>query len=178
MIKAIETRRSIRRYKDKPVEEEKIKELIESARLAPSGDNTQPWNLIIVKSQEMREKLATASHNQKWMTQAPLFIVCIADIRSRIKYGELSIDESSDIPEVKQMIRDTAIAGEHIVLQAEDMGLGTCWIAWFTQKEIREVLGVPDDKYVLSIITVGYADEEPKMRPRKNTGDIVRYEKW
>lgn len=178
MIKAIETRRSIRKYKNKPVEEEKIKELIESARLAPSGDNSQPWNFIIVKSQEMREKLAAVSHNQKWMAQAPLFIVCVADIRSRIKDGELFIDESSDIPEVKQMIRDTAIAAEHIVLQAEDMGLGTCWIAWFKQKEIKEVLGVPDDKYVLSIIIVGYADEEPNMRPRKNAEDIVRHEKW
>lgn len=100
-------------------------------------------------------------------------------MNSRIKGSEkLSVDEYSSQEEVKQVVRDTAIAAEHIVLEAQNLGLGTCWIAWFTQKDIRPVLNIPEDKYVLCVITIGYADEEPQPRPRKRLEDIVHYEKW
>lgn len=179
MLKQVEMRRSIRKYIDKPVEDEKILQLIESARLAPSGDNTQPWNFIIVKSEANRQKLAEVSHNQKWMLAAPVYIVCVADIRSRIKNdAELYIDENSPQRELKQIIRDTSIAVEHIVLEADNLGLSTCWVAWFTQEEIRPILNIPSDKYVVSIITVGYTNEIPKARPRKKLEEIIRYENW
>ncbi|MBU5437262.1 nitroreductase family protein [Tissierella sp. MSJ-40] len=179
MLHQIEFRRSIRKYKEKPVEEEKILQLLESARLAPSGSNTQPWNFIVVKSEETREKLAKATHNQKWMMMAPVFIVCVADIRCRINdEKEINLDENSPEWELKQIIRDTAIATEHIVLEAENLGLSTCWTAWFTQNEIRPILSIPNDKFVCCVLTVGYADEEPKQRPRKKLEEIVRYEKW
>lgn len=179
MIKEIRTRRSIRKYLNKPVEDEKILQLIESARIAPSGSNTQPWNFIVVKSDEMREKLAKASHYQKWMKAAPVFIVCVADIRSRIKEAvNLELDENSPHPELKLIIRDTTIAIEHIVLEAESLGLGTCWVAWFTQEDIRPILDIPSDKYVVGIITVGYPDETPNPRPRKAFEEIIHYEKW
>lgn len=179
MINEIRTRRSIRKYKDKPVEDEKIIQLLESARLAPSGSNTQPWHFIVVKSEYGREALAKAAHNQKWMFSAPVFIVCVADIGSRIKEnGEISLNESSPQGELKQIIRDTSIAIEHIVLEAENLGLGTCWIAWFTQQEIRPVLNIPSDKYVVSILTLGYADETPEARPRKKLEEIVHWENW
>ncbi|ABR48031.1 nitroreductase [Alkaliphilus metalliredigens QYMF] len=179
MIIEIKTRRSIRKYIDKPVEEEKILKLLESGRLAPSGSNTQPWHFIIVKSELNREKLAKISHNQKWMLSAPVFIVCVADIRSRIKEEiDISIDESSPQQELKQIIRDTTIAIEHMVLEAESQGLGTCWVAWFTQEEIRPILNIPSDKYVVSILTVGYSDEMPKARPRKKLEEIIHTEIW
>jgi nitroreductase len=180
LLSEIISRRSIRKYIDnKPVEEEKIHELIESARLAPSGSNTQPWHFIVVKSDSMRQKISEVSHNQKWMMSAPVFIVCVADARSRMKEDvNLIIDENSPDPEVKQIIRDTSIAIEHLVLSAENLGLGTCWVAWFTQEEIRPVLNIPSDKYVVAIITLGYPDESPKARPRKNLEDIVHYEHW
>ena len=179
MIKEIRTRRSIRKYLNKPVEDEKILQIIESARIAPSGSNTQPWHFIIVKSDDMREKLAKASHDQKWMNAAPVFIVCVADIRSRIKEDvELDLDENSPHPELKLIIRDATIAIEHIVLEAESLGLGTCWVAWFNQEDIRPILNIPSDKYVVGIIPVGYPDETPNPRPRKSLKDIIHYEKW
>lgn len=77
MIKEIEMRRSIRKYSNKPIEDEKINELLESARLAPSGNNTQPWHYIVVKSEEMRQKIVEASHNQKWMfTASSIYCMC------------------------------------------------------------------------------------------------------
>jgi len=179
MMKQIEMRRSIRKYTSKPVEDEKITQLLESARLAPSGSNTQPWHFIIVKSELTRKELAEASHNQSWMLEAPVFIACVADIRSRVKDDtEISLNENSAQQELKQIIRDTSIAIEHIVLEADNLGLGTCWVAWFTQEEIRPILNIPSDKYVVCILTLGYADESPKVRPRKSLKDIVHYEKW
>ncbi|MBI6872094.1 nitroreductase family protein [Clostridium aciditolerans] len=179
MIKEIETRRSIRKYSNKPVEDEKILQLIESARIAPSGSNTQPWHFIIVKSDLTREKLGKASHDQKWMSNAPIHIVCVADIRARINDDiDITLDEDSPQPELKLIIRDATIAIEHIVLEAENLGLGTCWVAWFVQEDIRPILNIPSDKYVVGIIPVGYADETPKARPRKKLEDIIHYENW
>ena len=179
MLKQIENRRSIRKYLNKKVEKEKLDQLLESARLAPSGDNTQPWTFIIIESEDTKEKLSIADHHQKWMMTAPIFIVCIADIRSRISIDtSVRLDENSPEPELKQIIRDTAIAMEHILLEAEHLGLAACWTAWFEQAAIRPILNIPEDKYVCGIITLGYGDEAPKQRPRKAMEEIVRYEKW
>jgi len=179
MIKEIEMRRSIRKYIDKPVEEAKITQILESARLAPSGNNTQPWHYIIVRSEEMRQKVMEASHNQKWMMTAPVFIVCVADVRCRIKDDrEVYINDSSPEDEVKRIIRDTSISVGYMLLEANNAGLGVCWVAEFTQEEIRPVLNIPSDKYVVGVITVGYPDESPKPRPRKNLDNIVHHECW
>jgi nitroreductase len=179
MLKQIENRRSIRKYPDKPVEDEKILEILESARLAPSGSNTQPWSFIIVKSGDTKEKLSAADHNQKWMLAAPVFIVCVADIRCRIPEGvTIRLDENSPEPELKQIIRDTAIAMEHILLEAENLGLAACWTAWFEQDAVRPILNIPEDKYVCGIITLGYGGETVKQRPRKALVNMIQYEKW
>lgn len=179
MIKEIEMRRSIRKYIDKPVKNEKITEVLEAGRLAPSGNNTQPWHYIVVKSEEMREKIMQASHNQKWMITAPVFIVCVADVRCRIKEDiEVYLDDNSPQDEVKRIIRDTSISVGYMLLQANNLGLGVCWVAEFTQEEIRPVLNIPSDKYVVGVITVGYPNENPKARPRKKLEEIVHYECW
>jgi nitroreductase len=179
IMEQIKMRRSIRKYLDKPIEDAKIIQLIESARFAPSGSNTQPWHFIVIKSELSKQKLAEVSHNQKWMLSAPVFIVCVADIRSRINDDiHLALDEHSPQEEVKQIIRDTSIAVGHILLEASNLNLGTCWVAWFTQKEIRPILNIPSDKYVVGVITVGYADEKPIVRPRKELEKIIHYEEW
>lgn len=126
MINEIRERRSIRKYDCKEVENEKILQLIESARLATSGSNAQPWRFIIVKSEENRRKISEVCHNQKWMLTAPVFIVCAADISSRIVGKNISLDENSPQEELKQIIRDTSISIEHILLEACNLGLGTC----------------------------------------------------
>ena len=179
MIKEIKMRRSIRKYVDQPVEDEKIIQLLESARLAPSGSNTQPWHFIVVKSELCRQKLSEVSHNQKWMLSAPVFIVCLADIRCRIeKAVDVSLNENSPQEELKQIIRDTSISIGHILLEADNLGLGTCCVAWFIQEEIRPILNIPADKYVVGIITLGYANETPKARPQKTLEELIHYEKW
>ncbi len=179
IFEAIQGRRSIRTYTNQAVPATVIEEILEAARLAPSGSNTQPWRFIVVRSDEARARIVQACHNQQWMNQAPVHIVCIADVQAQYPEArELRIDEQSPQPEVKRVIRCTAIAIEHIVLQAQALGLSTCWVAWFTQSEIRPVLGIPEDKYVVAVITVGHSDEHPASRPRKAMHEIVRYESW
>lgn len=175
----IKMRRSVRKYHGQPVEDELILKLLESARLAPSGSNNQPWQFIVVRSEENRRRLTEVAHNQKWMLTAPVFIICIADSRCRIPAdAALFLTEESPQEALKQVIRDTAIATENLLLEAHHLGLGACWVAWFRQEEIRPVLNIPPDKYVCGIITVGYPAETPEPHGRKPLESMVRYEKW
>ena len=179
MIEAIEKRRSIRKYLKKEVEDEKIKSVIEAARLAPSGNNTQPWHFIIVRDGEMKKRVVEVSNNQTWMLSAPVLIIPVADIRVRVEEGTVVyLDEMSPMIELKKIIRDTAIATEHAVLEAYNQGLGTCWVAWFQQDSIRPLLGIPDDKYVLCVLTLGYPAEDPARRKRKELSKFVHYNRW
>ena len=179
MLELVKNRRSVRKYTRQPVEEEKINLMLEGARWAPSGNNLQPWQFIVVRSAEQRQKLSQVAHQQAWMISAPVFIVCVADPTSRLGHeNHPVIDETSPLHEVKQVIRDTAIATEHLVLEAENQGLGTCWVAWFLQEEIRQALQIPADKYVVAIITVGYPAVAPSPTPRRKIEELVRYEHW
>ena len=179
MIKEIAIRKSVRKYNNKPVTDEKIMQLVESARLAPSGSNTQPWNFIIVRSEETKEKIIKVDGNQAWMKSAPVFIVCVADIRCRIKNEiEISLNEESSLVELKRIIRDSAVAVEHIILEAESIGLSSCWTADFIQDDIRTVLGIPTDKYVVGVVTIGYSDEKGRAISRRSLESMIRYEKW
>lgn len=177
-MEEIDDRRSIRKYTDQKVEPETIIRLIDAARLAPSGHNRQPWRFIVVTDDAMKESIAKVSHDQNWMLTAPVFIVCIADMAVYGDTAGVVVNEETAAFDLKRIIRDTAIATEHLVLEAVRSGLGTCWVAWFEQKGIRPVLGIPEDKFVVSVITVGYPDENPKQRPRKATQEIVRFGKW
>ena len=177
MIEAVRTRRSVRKFTGRDVEDEVVLQLLESARLAPSGHNTQPWRFIVVRSPEAKRALAKAAHGQSWMEAAPVFIVCVADVRCRIQDEPgLEVNETSPQFALKQVIRDTAIAVEHAVLEAE--ALGTCWVAWYEQADVRPILGIPADKFVVAILPLGYPAETPGERPRKKLDEIVMFEKW
>ena len=178
-MEVIEKRRSIRKYKDTPVEDGLIEKMIYSASLAPSESNTQPWHFIIIDEEDLKRRIVEVSHNQKWMLTAPMLIVCTADIQSRITETDgLVLDEDTPLPELKQIIRDTAFAVDHMILEAEALGLGTCWVGWYKQNDLRDVLDIPGDKYVVGVITLGYADESPKQRPRKNMRSLVHRNGW
>src|SRR3972149_8581232 len=160
---AIRNRRSIRRFKPDPVPDELILQLLESARLAPSGSNTQPWRFIVVKNPETRQRLQEASFNQRHVGQAPVIIACCADIKAFGEFPE-RIDEliaagalpattrEGFVPSLKKggisadikwhlliaATGNTDIAIEHMVLQAVELGLGTCWVRWFDDNKVKE----------------------------------------
>lgn len=158
---AIRERRSIRSYQEKPVEKEKLDKLLEAARLAPSAKNRQEWRFIVVREKEIREKLVDACKGQRFIREAPVVIVGLAD------------------PSVSRWYKvDLGIAMEHIALEAVELGLGTCWIGAFYQDKVKEILDIPEDKEVVALLTVGYPKEEGIKTPRKSLDEIVCYERY
>jgi nitroreductase len=175
--KLIAQRRSIRRYLDKPVEREKILECLEAARLAPSADNVQPWRFLVIDDHVLKDKLSrevfTGIYSAtKFAAKAPVLILILARldiIANRI---------GNQIQGVNFYLIDTGIAGEHIVLQAEEMGLGTCWIGWFNSRKARKVLDIPKKYKIVSLLSLGYYEKKPsREKKRKDLKDIAWFNK-
>jgi nitroreductase len=173
----IAQRRSIRRYLDKPVEREKILECLEAARLAPSADNVQPWRFLVIDDPELKERFAKEVFSgiysvSKFAAKAPVLIMILARldiIANRI---------GKQIQNVQFYLIDTGIAGEHIVLQAEELGLGTCWIGWFNSRKARKVLNIPRKYKIVSLISMGYCEKKPgREKKRKSLEDIAWFNK-
>lgn len=179
MIEAIKQRRSIRKFQEKPIEQDKLTEILEAARLAPSGNNKQPWFFIVVKDETLKHEVAVGTRNQLWIASAPVVIVAVADICARSdNYAGMFVDEDTSSFDLKRVIRDTTIAITQLLLEVDNQGLGACWCGAFTQASIRPVLNIPEDKFVLAVIPVGYPAEEAAARPRKELSSILRYETW
>ena len=166
-------RRSIRRYLDKPVEREMILECLEAARLAPSADNVQPWRFVVIDDPGLKERFAREVFSgvysvSKFAAKAPVLILILARldiIANRI---------GRQIQNVHFYLIDTGIAGEHLVLQAEELGLGTCWVAWFNSRKARKVLNIPKKYKIISLLALGYYETRPrKEKKRKRLEDIA-----
>ncbi len=168
VLDAIKTRKSIRKYLDKPVEEEKIRAILEAARLAPSARNLQEWRFVVVRDKKTREKIAEAAGGQKFVGQAPVVIAACAETD-----GHLMTCGQACYP------IDVAIALDHITLMAVKLGLGTCWIGKFYPEKVREILGIPDDIQVVELMPLGYpADPSRIKKNRLPYDEIVKFERW
>jgi len=160
VITAIKKRRSIRKYKNKEIPQDLLEEILETARLAPSGANKQPWQLVVVTDPERKKGLVPICKDQKFVAECSAFIA--------------AIDDSGQ----KWVRVDVAIALEHIALAAVDRGLGTCWIGAFDPEKVGAYLEVPSGKQVTVCMTLGYPDEEPAARPRKDLRDLVSWNRF
>ena len=194
---AIEKRRSIRKFKPDPVPEEHITALLDSARLAPSGSNAQPWRFKVVRDRETRLQLSQASHNQAFIAEAPVVFICCIDLKSFIDGTVSGIQDLGRIGAVEgrivKIIADRterytpveieeltprialnlAIAVEHIVLRALDFGLGSCWIRLFDEKAIKAIFGWGRNIHVVALLPVGYPAESPAPRRRLKIEEIL-----
>jgi nitroreductase len=169
VFEVIQKRLSIRKYREDPIPEDVLLRVLEAARLAPSGKNLQPWKFIVVKDQQIKEELAKASANQKFIAKAPVIIVacgypddCYAHMGRYMKSWPV----------------DVAIALEHLILQACEENLGACWIGAFEEGEVKSILGIPDEVRVLALTPLGYPDETPRPRGRKEFKQIVSYDRF
>jgi nitroreductase len=162
----IKKRRSVRKYKATPVADEAIKSVLEAARLAPSWANRQCWQFVVVTDRTIKEKLA--GEERKWISEAPVIIVACADP-----------EKSGRKPGMDYYTLDIGISMEHLVLAATDLGLGTCWIGAFDEKQAKEALGVPDEIRVVAYTPLGYPDEKKgEVFARKSLRDIVYYNRY
>lgn len=195
--KAIEQRRSIRKYKPDPVPDNIIAKLLDAARLAPSGCNAQPWRFKVIKHVDDRKLLAQTAYGQSFIVEAPVVFVCCADIKG---YLEGSVSGIQDIGKIRainkhivqiiltrteklKMLKteelaprvafNVAIAVEHIILRALDFGLGTCWVRLFDENKVREIFGWDENIHVVALLPVGYPDESPRPRKRRTLENII-----
>ena len=169
VIEAIKERRSIRSFTTDDVSEEAVKQLIEAARWAPSAGNTQPLELVVVRDPKVKRSLAVAALNQMFILKAPVvFVVCADTTRSKRGYGGRG--------EKLYSIQDTAAATEIILLTAHELGLATCWVGAFNEKDVAKAINAPKNTKPLAIIPVGYPAMKPTAPKRRAVDEIVHYE--
>ena len=146
-LELLKSRRSIRKYQSTPVEEEKIQKCLEAAQWAPSASNKQPWEFMIVKNNETRQKLAELHPYAKFVAESPVVFIPLTDPSIHAKYHQ----------------SDTALATLQFMIMAHAEGLGTCWAGVIQapfENEIKNLLGIPERLHVLAIVAVGYPDQE------------------
>jgi nitroreductase len=174
----LNARRSVREYDSRPVAREDVLAICEAARLAPSACNSQTWRFVAVTDRQLIDSLCDEAMRpvirNKWLRQAPLLIVGCSQldiVANRIGTGFTGI-------EYYQI--DLGIAMEHMVLKATELGLGTCWIGWFDEDKVKEILGVPNSIRVSALLAVGYPKDAsaPRQRSRKPLDKIVFWQTW
>jgi nitroreductase len=170
VFEAVQKRKSVRAYEPTPVPVEKLKKILEAARLAPSAGNAQPWQFIVVTASEKRRRIAKGCRFGRFLVESPVVIVGCADQKASPRWHAI----------------DTCIAMENLVLVATGEGLGTCWIGTFNEKEIREMLKIPSHLKVIALLALGYPREKLDIlgkvahlvRPKKKLEKVVHLEEY
>lgn len=162
LIKAIQDRYSVRSFKDKPIKKEKLDVLLRAAQLAPSARNTQPWKFVVIQDKKKRDQLTGICKGQKFVSQAPVTIALCAN----------NTDYTMTCGQNAYTV-DAAIAGEHIVLQAVELGLGSCWIGAFYHDQMAELINLPADYKIVGLLPIGYPAATKGARQLKALEDIV-----
>ncbi|VVB93060.1 malonic semialdehyde reductase RutE [uncultured archaeon] len=167
VLKAIKSRRSIRAYDSREVEEDKLVRILESGRLSPSASNRQERRFVVIRDAKTRKLLSEAARNQGFVAEAPVVIAaCSVESEYVMSCGQPAYPI------------DTAIAVDHMTLVAVEDGLGTCWIGAFDEQKVKKILNIPHHVRVVALLPLGYPTATPRPTPRKSLDEIVKWEKW
>lgn len=178
VFEAIKNRRSIRKYKPGEIPEEHLQMILESARLAPSAHNWQPWKLIVVRGAERRRQLTMAS-TQPFIGDAGCIIIALSDPECRPTTGPGARPSSHWVGRnIEWHKMDVMIAIENMILTSESLGYGTCWIGTFDEDEVKAICKIPEKMNVVSLLPIGVPDEAPDARPRKEIEEIAYSEEY
>ena len=166
----VASRYSCRKYTSAPVDRELIMAVLDTARLAPSACNRQPWQFLVLDTPESRQPVLDC-YDREWMKNIPAFIVALG-LKDEAWVRQYDGKNHVDI--------DLAIAVEHICLSASSLGLGTCWICHFDPRLLSEKLGLPDNVEPIAIVPVGHPDPDAAVpqKNRKSFDEIVKWEKY
>ncbi len=194
-LETIDSRRSIRKFEDRPVSQEHLESIIEAARQAPSGTNRQPWRFVLLQGDD-RNKIG-GSVVQPFVVQAPAIFVCCLDRRSFVRTmvekrmkelvtAEVVSEEAAGyiyqqkMPEKPEEVimpasgyLDLGIAIQNMALAATALGLGSCWVRLFNPAQVHEALGLPADIEAVVLLPVGYPGQSPQPRPRLSRDEIM-----
>jgi nitroreductase len=162
VLKAVKSRRSVRKYKPESIPADKLDTIFEAARLAPSAGNRQPWRFVVVQKRSRKKAVAKAANDQEFISDAAVIVVAVCDSHASPGWCE----------------KDTMIALEHMVLAATSMGYGSCWIGAFDEHAIKDLLNIPARMRVVAILPIGVPDEKPRARSRKDFSEIFFQEHW
>ena len=164
----IAARYSVRAYRPDPVEDEKLQAIVEAARLAPTAANRQPFQLVVMRTAGREEEIGKI-YRKPWFVQAPIVIgVCAISSLAWVRESD----------RFNARIIDAAIVADHLILEATNQGLGTCWIAAFNVEAARSVMGLPDKAEPVIFTPLGYPADQPGPKIRKPLRDLVRYDRW
>ena len=162
VFEAVRNRRSIRKFRPKPIPNEKLEMILEAGRLAPSAGNRQSWRFVVVKDRERKKALAKAAGYQMFIADAGVILVALGDPEASPRWFR----------------QDPMIAVEHMVLAATALGYGTCWIGAFDEGEVKRILRVPEGLVVIALLPVGFPDESPPPKARKPLKEIAFLEEY
>ena len=165
---AIKLRKSVRSYLPKPIENEKIEQLIEAARFAPSASNRQEWRFVVVVDERKRRLMVDAACGQDFVANASCIFICCAETDLHVMT-------------CKQLSYpiDVAIAIDHITLRAVELGLGTCWIGAFYEDKVKEIANIPEEIKVVELLTIGYPVNTNLVQKRRlPLEDIYYTDEW
>lgn len=154
IFECITSRRSVRKFQEKEVDDKLIGVMLHMATQAPSSGNTQEWQFVVVRSAETKKKLAVAALEQNFVAEAPVVIVVCADMdKIGLRHGERGLK--------LYFAQDTANATMTMLLTATALGLGSCWVGAFDENKVRKILQLPENLKPVAVIAVGYAAETP-----------------
>ncbi|MBI4149025.1 nitroreductase family protein [Candidatus Woesearchaeota archaeon] len=162
----IRTRRSIRKFRDIPVEWDKVGQILNAGRYAPSAGNLQNWQFLVVTDAEKRKQIAEASGQQYWMQTAPIQIIVCMKVQITEQYYGIR-------GERLYSIQNGAAAAENMMLMAHALGLGSCWVGGFDEEKVKRICQIPDRARPQVIIAMGYADEQPMIPPRLTLENVT-----
>lgn len=197
VFEALTTRRSARKFKDTPISDDVIQEMLEAARLAPTPGNAQGNVMGVIKDKTLKTQLSEAAGNQIWIATAPVVFALCADISCDLKdqpendfglnvnylrFGKEFVNYTNQCADRKTMNKlftngGPCLPGEHIFLTAVAHGMSACFIGFLDTEKASEILNLPSHLSCLFLLPVGYSDETPREKELKNMNEISFYDK-
>jgi len=191
LIELLHKRTSVRKYVSKKIPKQIVSKILEAGRLSPSGGDEQPWLFGVIDNEKIIEKIADLSYKQKFINSAPLLIVlCVKNIPAEkggrdvmmARFPSVKEDISTMSKHLYEAIHleehQTKIPGTHMVLQAIEEGIGTCWVSYFNVEAVTELLELPEDYMASEIIAFGYPKDNIRPREKKQLDEIVFYNQY
>ncbi len=176
-MRIVAQRKSIRRFNKKDVGREDVLKCLEAARLAPSAQNAQPWRYLVIDDPEVKKKYEKEAFSgiysvSKFAREAPVFILVMA------RLNVITHRIGKQIQSIQFHLIDIGISGEHLVLQAEELGIGTCWMGWFNVRKTRRFFNIPKKYKIAALIAMGrYDNRHSREKKRKKMEEIVWFNK-
>ncbi len=162
----INERHSIRAYGNKPIDADSLQKILEALDRAPSAGNLQAYEVYVVADESCKRALVKASGDQEFLAQASVVLVfCSHAARSKVRYAERGTS--------LYCVQDATIACTFAMLAAAALGLSTVWVGAFDEDEVREIVHAPQGHRPVAMLPIGYAAEEPRLRPRRKLNDLV-----